>query len=161
MDERIKRITEMENRLNRITAWLKGAPTADEIAEDVRILDGYYRSPLWRADFEADEAGELPEGLPRGVLSEDAVYNALEEYEHRQRLTFEEAVDTIRPGVYRHFKGNEYEVIGIARGSESEEPMVVYKALYGDGGLWVRPAYMWNEEVERDGKTYIRFERTE
>ena len=47
--------------------------------------------------------------------------------------------------------------IGIARHSETEEPMVVYRALYGEGGLWVRPADMWNETVERDGKTFKRF----
>lgn len=64
----------------------------------------------------------------------------------------------IKLGKYRHFKGNEYEVIGIAKNSETLEEMVVYKALYGDGGLWVRPASMWNETVERDGKTYKRFE---
>lgn len=62
-------------------------------------------------------------------------------------------------GRYRHFKGNEYEVIAIAKHSETEEPMVVYKALYGEGGLWVRPAAMWNETVERDGKTFKRFYR--
>jgi len=50
-------------------------------------------------------------------------------------------------------------VIGIARHSETEEPMVVYKALHGDGGLWTRPAAMWNETVERDGKAYRRFYR--
>ena len=64
----------------------------------------------------------------------------------------------IKLGKYRHFKGNEYEVIGIAKNSETLEETVVYKALYGDGGLWVRPASMWNETVERDGKTYKRFE---
>ena len=64
----------------------------------------------------------------------------------------------IHPGKYRHFKGNEYEVIGIARHSETTEEMVVYRALYGEGGLWVRPASMWNETVERDGKTFKRFE---
>ena len=64
----------------------------------------------------------------------------------------------IRKGKYRHFKGNEYEVIGTARHSETLEEMVVYKALYGEGGLWVRPASMWNETVKRDGKTYQRFE---
>ena len=74
-------------------------------------------------------------------------------------MTYEEAIQTIPLGRYRHFKGNEYEVIGIARHSETEEPMVVYRALYGDGGLWVRPADMWNETVERDGKTYRRFYR--
>ncbi len=64
----------------------------------------------------------------------------------------------IKPGRYRHFKGNEYEVLYIAKHSETLEPMVVYKALYGDGGVWVRPAEMWNETVTRDGKTFKRFE---
>lgn len=72
-------------------------------------------------------------------------------------MTYEEAVSTIPLGRYRHFKGNEYEVLAIARHSETTEPMVVYKALYGDGGVWVRPASMWLETVERDGKTYKRF----
>ena len=49
----------------------------------------------------------------------------------------------IKPGRYRHFKGNEYQVIGMARHSETEEEMVVYRPLYGEGGLWVRPAAMW------------------
>ena len=73
--------------------------------------------------------------------------------------TYEEAVASIRPGRYRHFKGKEYEVIGIARHSETEEAMVVYRPLYADHVLWVRPASMWNEEIERDGKTFRRFER--
>lgn len=64
----------------------------------------------------------------------------------------------IRLGKYRHFKGNEYEVIAIAKNSETLEETVVYKALYGDGGYWVRPASMWNETVERDGKKHKRFE---
>lgn len=72
-------------------------------------------------------------------------------------MKYEEAVQVIQPGRYRHFKGNEYEVVGIARHSETEEPLVVYRALYSDGGLWVRPAEMWNETVERDGKVYRRF----
>ena len=63
----------------------------------------------------------------------------------------------IKLGKYRHFKGNEYEVIGIANHSETMEPMVVYRALYGEGGLWVRPAAMWDETVERDGIIYKRF----
>ena len=66
-------------------------------------------------------------------------------------------MDEIKPGRYRHFKGNEYEVIGLARHSETQEEMVVYRALDGDFGLWVRPAQMWNETVERDGKTFRRF----
>ena len=72
-------------------------------------------------------------------------------------MTYEEAVQSIRPGRYRHFKGREYEVIGIARHSEDESPLVVYRKLYDDLSLWVRPADMWNEEVVRDGRTYIRF----
>lgn len=63
----------------------------------------------------------------------------------------------IKPGKYRHFKGKEYEVLGVATHSESLERMVVYRQLYGEGGLWVRPASMWNETVERDGKVYKRF----
>ena len=63
----------------------------------------------------------------------------------------------IRPGRYRHFKGGEYEVVCIARHSETSEEMVVYRALYGDGGLWVRPLSMWEENVTRDGRTCPRF----
>ena len=66
-------------------------------------------------------------------------------------------MEDIKLGKYRHFKGNEYEVIGIAKHSETLAPMVVYKALYGEGGIWVRPAEMWNETVERDGKVFPRF----
>ena len=63
----------------------------------------------------------------------------------------------IRPGRYRHFKGKEYQVLGMARHSETEEEMVVYRPLYGEGGLWVRPAAMWAEVVERDGRRQPRF----
>ena len=63
----------------------------------------------------------------------------------------------IKPGIYRHFKGNRYEVLDLAHHSETEEWMVVYRALYGERGLWVRPASMWLETVERDGQTFRRF----
>ena len=63
-----------------------------------------------------------------------------------------------KKGTYKHYKGNLYELIGIATHSETLEKMVVYKALYGDGEVWVRPASMWNEEVEVDGKRVLRFE---
>ncbi len=66
-------------------------------------------------------------------------------------------MDEIVKGKYRHFKGNEYGVLYVAKHSETLEPMVVYRALYGDFGVWVRPASMWNETVERDGKTFKRF----
>lgn len=61
-------------------------------------------------------------------------------------------------GKYRHFKGNEYEVLAIANHSETLEKMVVYKALYGECEIWVRPLSMWEEEITRDGKTFKRFE---
>lgn len=67
--------------------------------------------------------------------------------------------ETIRPGRWRHFKGNEYQVLGLARHSETLEDMVVYRALYGDGGLLVRPASMWLEAVDRDGYRGPRFVR--
>jgi hypothetical protein len=64
----------------------------------------------------------------------------------------------IKPGRYRHFKGGEYQVIGLAKHSETGEPMVVYRALYGEGGLWVRPEAMFLDTMERDGKVFKRFE---
>ena len=64
----------------------------------------------------------------------------------------------IRPGLYRHFKGREYRVLFLAQHSETEEWMVVYQALYGDRGLWVRPASMWSETVECGGVSRPRFE---
>lgn len=65
--------------------------------------------------------------------------------------------EPLRPGRYRHFKGNEYELLYTARHSETLEEMVVYRALYGERGVWVRPAAMWHELVERDGQSYRRF----
>lgn len=67
-------------------------------------------------------------------------------------------MEEIKPGKYRHFKGNEYKLLYIARHSETLEEMVVYQALYGEYGIWVRPASMWNEMVEHQGKTVRRFE---
>ena len=67
----------------------------------------------------------------------------------------------IKPGLYRHFKGNMYKVLYTARHSETMEEMVVYQALYGDMGIWVRPRSMFCEEIVRDGKTIVRFEFVE
>ncbi len=64
----------------------------------------------------------------------------------------------IKKGTYKHYKGNMYEVLHIANHSETLEKMVVYKALYGEGEIWVRPASMWEEEIEINGKTVKRFE---
>lgn len=65
----------------------------------------------------------------------------------------------LKPGKYRHFKGGEYELLGLATHSETMEPMVVYKALYGEGGLWVRPAAMWTETVHKGEYHGPRFQR--
>ena len=66
-------------------------------------------------------------------------------------------MEELKSGRYRHFKGNEYRLLYVARHSETLAPMVVYQALYGEGGIWVRPAEMWNEHVERDGYSGPRF----
>jgi hypothetical protein len=69
-----------------------------------------------------------------------------------------DAIPEPRPGRYRHFKGGEYEVIGVARHSETQEPMVVYRPLYNATGMWVRPLAMFLGTVERDGRTVPRFQ---
>ena len=61
----------------------------------------------------------------------------------------------IKLGKYRHFKGKEYEVLYLAKHSETLEDMVVYRALYGEKGIWVRPASMWNEMVEQIGRAHV------
>lgn len=66
---------------------------------------------------------------------------------------------TIRPGRYRHYKGRDYQVIDLARHSETEEWMVVYRCLYGDHSLWVRPLSMFRESVELAGEQVPRFSR--
>lgn len=65
--------------------------------------------------------------------------------------------ETVKRGRYRHFKGNEYEVLFVAKHSETLEDLVIYRALYGDGGVWARPVSMWCETVEQDGKAVPRF----
>lgn len=69
-----------------------------------------------------------------------------------------EDLPSIEPGRYRHYKGGEYEVLGVVRHSESREPLVLYQALYGDSGLWVRPYAMFVEDVSVDGRVVPRFE---
>ena len=84
MTERIRRITEMESRYDRIRLALQAAGACpgclDSIRDDIRALSAYYEDSFWREDFEADEAGLLPKDLKRGVLSEDGVYDLLSEY---------------------------------------------------------------------------------
>ncbi|MDG2285213.1 MAG: DUF1653 domain-containing protein [Alphaproteobacteria bacterium] len=68
---------------------------------------------------------------------------------------------TAEPGRYRHYKGYDYEVVGVARHSETDEELVVYRPLYGARGLWVRPLAMFMETVEVDGLIQPRFARSE
>lgn len=67
-------------------------------------------------------------------------------------------MDEVQKGIYRHYKGNKYEVIGTAKHSETLEQLVVYRALYGDMGLWVRPQEMFEEKVVKAGQAVPRFE---
>lgn len=69
------------------------------------------------------------------------------------------ALPDIPLGRYRHYKGGEYDVIALAHHSETHEPMVVYRALYGANGLWVRPAHMWSELVVHEGHSQLRFQK--
>ena len=85
MEERIKRIEDMEERMDRTWKAVRELQTAIEkfngVREDVEALSDYYENGCWRQDYEADEAGALPENLKRGVLSQDALYDLLTEYE--------------------------------------------------------------------------------
>lgn len=76
-----------------------------------------------------------------------------------EKDVYQEAKENIELGLYQHYKGNKYEVIGIARHSETLKPMVIYRALYGNGDIWCRPADMWNEMVIIDDVEITRFRK--
>ena len=84
MEERIERIGDMEEKMDRAWKAVRDLQTAieqfDGVREDIETLTGYYENGCWRQDYEADEAGLLPEDLKRGVLSQDALYDLLAEY---------------------------------------------------------------------------------
>lgn len=63
----------------------------------------------------------------------------------------------VKPGIYRHYKGNEYQVYEVATHSETEEALVIYRPLYGEGALWARPLSMWSETVEWQDEPVSRF----
>ena len=111
-------------------------------------------SPLVMAEVEFPTEAEAaaftgPDWFGEEVTYDPAYTNA--------RLSAAPSPTPVRPGRYRHFKGGEYEVRYVARHSETQEPMVVYRALYGERGVWVRPAAMWTETVVRDGRAIPRF----
>ncbi len=116
------------------------------------LLDRYGLDPektVFIDDAKKNIAGAESVGI-RGILFEG-------DAEKVSRLLFDPEEETVIPGRYRHFKGNEYEAIGIGKHTETGEPLVFYRALYGEGGLWARPAAMWNDTVERGGVKYKRF----
>ena len=88
MDEQLRRIRKMERHLNRASAALKRLSSAldkyDEAKEDIAVLSAYYASNDWKQDYADDEAGRLPKNLKRGVLSEDGIWNLLEEHRELQ-----------------------------------------------------------------------------
>ena len=128
----------------------------------VRITDRWGKTFEGVADFYPSEYGMHEFGVEEDSLCVNNYMLFQKDIVKVELLpTFEEAVAAIPPGRYRHFKGGEYRVLSIARHSETLEAMVVYQALYGEEGVWVRPAYMWTETVYRDGKKVQRFQRME
>lgn len=111
--------------------------------------------PLVLAEVEFKSVEEANSFTPPDWFGEDVTNE--NEYTNASISQKRLAAPDISPGRYRHFKGNEYEVLYVARHSETGEPMVVYRALYGEGGVWVRPAFMWSETVEHEGKIVPRF----
>ncbi len=77
---------------------------------------------------------------------------------HKIRENGGQIMTALTPGIYRHYKGGMYQVIAVATHSETLEPMVVYQSMK-DGGYWVRPLSMWNDIIEKDGRTMTRFTR--
>lgn len=115
-------------------------------------------APLVIAEVEFETERDALDFQPPKWFGEEVTYDPA--YTNAA-LSHEDKKDEICPGRYRHFKGNEYEVLYTAYHSESQEPMVVYRAMYGERAVWVRPASMWNETVTREGKTFRRFARLE
>ena len=111
-------------------------------------------APLVMAEVEFPTEAEAAAFQPPAWFGQEVTYDPA----YTNARLSQKQGETIHPGRYRHFKGGEYEVLYTAKHSETLEPMVVYRAMYGEGGVWVRPASMWNEWVESAGKprfTYI------
>jgi len=107
----------------------------------------------------AAKVQDVPE-FPAAVLEHVAVFKITLDWVTAKQNKLPEDNEVPQAGeLYRHFKGNLYKVIGFAKHSETDEDMVVYQPLYGEGGLWVRPAKMFREMVEVEGKTVPRFSK--
>jgi AcrR family transcriptional regulator len=172
------RLAVIEATLAHIAA---GGIGADAAFHALHVLDGHVYGYTWQALEFAPSASAVPEpdaleqmlapyphlrahaqqhfdGAPAGdgfVIGLDLILDGLAA---GARTTGSTAV---APGRYRHFKGGEYEVVSVARHSETEAEHVVYRALYGEGGVWVRPVAMWIEYVERDDYSGPRFTRVD
>ena len=111
--------------------------------------------PLILAEVEFGSVEEANAFTPPDWFGEDVTHE--NEYTNAAISAKRLALPELTPGRYRHFKGGEYELLEVAKHSETTEPMVVYRALYGEGGVWVRPAAMWSELVEHEGELVPRF----
>ena len=116
----------------------------DRVRKDLAALREYEESGLWLQDYEADENGDLPPDLKRGVLSQDGL---------------DEVYDAV-PKLYRHFRnGKLYRLVAYATIEATEEEAVVYEAMYGEHRLWIRTKANFFEEVEHEGKMVPRFRK--
>lgn len=138
----------------------------DSLAECFSFPSYYGRNldALWDMLTESSEEREIvfrnPETMPSSLFVKlAALFLDLCRAQETTLLTFDS--DSLKPGKYRHFKGREYNLLHIALHSETLEPMVVYQALYGARGIWVRPASMWNETITREGREIKRFTKIE
>ena len=138
-----------------------------EIRKNGSIRDVYLifqDVPLEKMRYQPEEVQDAMWILPEKIKEEPVLWDQLNRFSFWEKvypyLCLESMRIRVPKGVYRHYKGNRYEVQGLALHSETLEPMVIYKALYGPGETWVRPARMWNEMVALpDGKTVRRFQR--
>lgn len=134
---------------DRITRILQMEEIYDRVRKDLATLKEYEESGLWLEDYEADERGEVPSAIKRGVLSQDGLDDLFDG---------SSSLKAPVPGFYRHFRnGKLYRLIGFATIEATEEEVVVYQAMNGDHRLWVRPKANFFESVMYEGNLVPRF----
>lgn len=148
------------------TTMLTRAAMHDALSEAFALPAHYGRNldALWDCLTERAEGAEVvltaPEAMPEALFAPlAALFLDLARTGAGWRFTL--GSPAVQPGRYRHFKGGEYECLGLALHSETLAPIAVYRALYGNGGLWVRPAAMWAEQVNTADGPVPRFRRME